>query len=64
MKLSEKLEAYDQISVILLRIERLANLSEMIDRYITTARKISKEFDIVLAKELFSSLVIKGLEVH
>jgi len=36
----------------------------MIDGYINIARKLSREFDIVLAKELFSSLIVKGIEVH
>ena len=36
----------------------------MIDGYISIARKLSKEFDIVLAKELFSSFVARGMEVH
>lgn len=64
LPLSERLETYGQISDVRLRIEKLAKLSEMIDGYITIARKLSKEFDIVLAKELFSSFVIKGLEIN
>jgi len=48
----------------LLRIEKLSKLSEMIDGYINIARKLSRQFDIVLAKELFSSFVIKGFDVH
>ena len=36
----------------------------MIDGYINIARKLSKEFDIVLAKQLFSSVVVKGFDVH
>jgi hypothetical protein len=62
--LSERLETYGQISDVRLRIEKLAKLSEMIDGYINMARKLSKEFDIDVAKELFSSLIVKGIEVH
>ena len=62
--LSQRLETYGLISDVRLRIERLAKLSEMIDGYINIARKLSKEFDIVLAKKLFSSLVIKESEVN
>ena len=36
----------------------------MIDGYINIARKLSKEFDIVLAKDLYSSFVIKRFEIH
>jgi DNA invertase Pin-like site-specific DNA recombinase len=64
MTLSERLETYGQISDVRLRIEKLSELSEMIDGYISIARKLSKEFDIVLAKELFLSFVINGFEVH
>lgn len=64
LPLSERLETYGQISDIRLKIEKLAKLSEMIDGYINIARKLSKEFDIVLAKKLFSSLVIKEYEVN
>ena len=28
------------------------------------ARKLSIEFDIVLAKELFSSFIVKGFDIH
>ena len=64
LALSERLETYGQISDVRLRIEKLAKLSEMIDGYINIARKLSKKFDIVLAKQLFSSFVVKELEVH
>jgi len=64
LALSERLETYGQISDVRLRIEKLAKLSEMIDGYINIARKLSKEFDMTLAKELFSSFVVKGFEVH
>ena len=36
----------------------------MIYGYINIARKLSKEYDIVLAKELFSSFVLKGYDIH
>ena len=62
--LSEKLETYGKISDIRLRIEKLAKLSEMIENYMRVARKLSNEFDIELAKELFSSFVVKGLDVN
>jgi len=64
LPLSESLETYSQISDVRLKIEKLARLSEITDGYINVARKLSKEFDIVLAKELFSSFVIKGFDVH
>lgn len=64
LPLSERLEVYGQISEILLRIIKLAKLTEMIDGYITIARKISKEFDIILAKELFSSFIINEFDIH
>ena len=64
LPLSERLETYGLISDIRLRIEKLGKLSEMIDGYINIARKLSKVFDIDLAKELFSSFVIKGFDVH
>ena len=64
LPLSEKLEVYGLISDVRLRIEKLAKLSEMIDGFINIARKLSKDFDIILAKELFSSFVIKGFDVH
>jgi DNA invertase Pin-like site-specific DNA recombinase len=64
LPLSERLEVYVQISDVRLRIEKLTKLSEMIDGYINIARKLSKEFDIVLAKDLFSSFVVKGFDVH
>ncbi len=64
LPISEKLEIYGLISDVRIRIEKLAKLSEMIDGYINIARKLSKEFDIVLAKELFSSFVISGFEIH
>ena len=64
LPLSERLEVYGQISDVRLRIEKLTKLSEMIDGYINIARKLSKEFDIVLAKDLFSSFVVKGFDVH
>ena len=56
--LSEKLEMYGLISDVRLRIEKLAKLSEMIENYMRIARKLSNDFDIVLAKELFSSFAI------
>lgn len=62
--LSERLETYSQISDVRLRIEKLAKLSEMIDGYINIARKLSKEFEIFLVKELFPSFVVKEMEVH
>ena len=62
--LSDRLETYGIISDVRLRLEKLAKLSEMIDGYISIARKLSKEFDIVLAKELFSSFVVNGFDVH
>jgi len=62
--LSERLEIYGQISDVLIRIEKLSKLSEMIDEYISIARKLSKAFDIVLAKELFSSFVIEKYDVY
>jgi len=46
LTLSDKLETYGQISDIRLRIEKLAKLSELIDGYISTAKKLSKEFDL------------------
>jgi hypothetical protein len=58
LPLSERLETYGLISDVRLRIEKMACLSEMIDGYIGIARKLSKEFDIVLVRELFSSLTI------
>ena len=61
--LSERLDIYGRISEILLRIEKLSNLSEMIENYIRIARKLSKEFNIVLSKELFSSIIVKGFDV-
>ncbi len=61
LPLSERLEVYELISDVRLRIEKL---SEMIDEYIGIERKLSKEFDIVLAKELFSSFIVKGFDVH
>ena len=64
LTLSEKLETYSKISDIRLRIEKLAKLSDMIDRYINIARKLIKEFDIILSKQLFSSFVVKGFDVH
>lgn len=64
LPLSERLESYGLISDVRLRIEKMASLSEMIDVYINIARKLSKEFDIVLAKDLFSSFVVKGFDVH
>jgi len=64
LTLSERLETYGHISDIRLRIEKLEKLSEMIDGYINIARKLSKEFDIVLAKELFSSSTISNFEVN
>jgi len=64
LTLSEKLETYSKISDIRLRIEKLDKLSDMIDRYINIARKLSKTFDIVLAKELFSSFVLERFEVQ
>jgi len=64
LPLSERLEVYGLISDVRLRIEKLARLTEMIIGYINTARKLSKEFDIVIAKELFSSFMIKGFDVH
>jgi hypothetical protein len=64
LTLSEKLETYNQISDVRIRIEKLSKLSEMIDEYINIARKLYKEFDIVLVKELFSSFVAKEMEVH
>jgi len=64
LTLSERLETYGLISDVRLRIEKLAKLAEMIDEYIIIARKLSKEFDIVLAKQLFSSFIVKELEVH
>jgi len=36
----------------------------MIDGYIGIARKLSNQFDTILAKELFSSFVLKCFEVH
>jgi hypothetical protein len=62
--LSERLETYSLISDVRLRIEKLAKLSEMIDEYINIARKLSKVFDIVLVKELFSSLVIEKFDMY
>lgn len=64
LTLSERLETYGLISDVRLRIGKLAKLSEMIDGYINIARKLSKEFDVKLAKELFSTFIMKGLEVH
>lgn len=64
LPLSERLEMYGLISDVRLRIEKLAKLSEMIDGYINIARKLSKVFDIDLAKELFSSIVIQKFDVH
>ena len=64
LPLSERLETYGIISDVRLRIGKLAKLSEMIDGYINIARKLSKEYDILLAKELFSSIVIEGLKVQ
>ena len=64
LPLSERLEVYGLITDVRLRIEKLAKLSEMIDGYINIARKLSKEFDIVLAKELFSSFVVNGFDVQ
>ena len=61
--MSERLERYGLISDVRLKIEKLANLSEMIDGYINIARKLSRQFDIILAKELFSSVVINEFEV-
>jgi len=48
----------------LLRIEKLSKLSDMIENYMRIARKLSIEFDIVLAKELFSSFIVKGFDIH
>ena len=64
LPLSERLEVYGQISDIRFRIEKLSKLSEMIENYMKTARKLSTEFDIIMAKELFSSLVVKKFEMH
>ncbi|MDD4070280.1 MAG: hypothetical protein PHF05_07495 [Candidatus Izemoplasmatales bacterium] len=63
LPLSDKLETYGQISDVLLRIEKLSKLSEMIDTYFKVAKKLSKEFDIVWAKELFLSILIQDLNV-
>lgn len=62
--LSERLETYSQISDVRLRIEKLAKLSEIIENYMRMARIFTNEFDIKIAKELFSSLIIKEFEVH
>lgn len=62
--LSERLEVYGLISDVRLKIEKIAKLFKMIDGYINIARKLSKEFDIVLAKDLYSSFVIKRFEIH
>ena len=62
--LSERLETYGQISDARLRIEKLAKLSEMVDEYINVARKLSKEFDILIAKVLFSIFIIREFEIH
>jgi len=64
LPLSGRLESYGLISDVRLRIEKLAKLSEMIEEYINIARRLSKEFDIDLAKELFSSFVVKGFDVN
>jgi hypothetical protein len=64
LALSERLETYGQISDVRLRIEKLAKLSEMIDGYINIARKLSKKFDIVLAKQLFSSFVVQDFSFN
>lgn len=64
LPLSERLEVNGLISNVRLRIEKLAKLSEMIDEYINVARKLSQEFDVALAKELFSSFVVKGYDIH
>jgi hypothetical protein len=64
LSLSEKLATYGQISDVRMRIEKLSKLSEMIENYIRIARKLSCEFDIAIAKELFSCFFIKGFEVN
>lgn len=64
LPLSERLEMSGLISDVRLRIEKLGKLSEMIYEYINIAKKLSKEFNIVLAKQLFSSFVVNGFEVH
>lgn len=42
----------------------MSKLSEMIENYMRIARKLSTEFDILLSKEFFSSIVISDLEIH
>jgi hypothetical protein len=59
LALSEKLETYGQISDVRLRIKKLDKLSEMIDDLMRKARKLSCEFDIILARELFPSFNVK-----
>jgi len=61
--LSERLDIYGRISDVLLRIEKLSNLSEMIENYMRIARRLSNEFDILLVKELFLSFIIKNFDV-
>jgi len=62
--LSERLEIYGQISDVLLRIEKLSKPSKMIENYMRIARKLSNEFDILLVRELFYSINLKGLDVN
>lgn len=62
LPLSERLETYGHISDVRLSIEKLAKLYEMIENYMRIARKLSNQYDTVLAKELFSSFVAKGFD--
>jgi hypothetical protein len=36
----------------------------MIENYMKLARKLSNAFDILLARELFSSIVVNGFEIN
>ena len=57
LTLSERLETWGLISEVRLRIEKLAKIAEMIDRYINIARKLSNEFDVNLAENCSERLL-------
>jgi hypothetical protein len=64
LPLSERLEVYNQISDSRLSIEKMSKLSQMIDDYLKIAKKLSIGFGIVLARKLFSSIMIKNFDVY